>query len=279
MQAAFRPLSSTFRTSTSNQGVMRPEEEEARGQDQGLRNDAGPSILPAGEPHATTPPPTLQQLLPPPDPSTSSPWWGLPDDPGEASEHLVDPLLKSKLAHFHDLKSRDPPTHFNESLLSNRSFRNPHIYDKLVAFVGIDERAWGRERHPRADAEGEGAGRGGRGWEKEETGSQGDLPERLAEEQRRYTEERQAQQKSRSRIDFASSRHSDTGASSSSSTPDARSGGGSLRAQAGSSSSSTDVASAVERARQAARRVEQIRNGAGSSRPSSSSDRHKRHRK
>ncbi|KAI4524060.1 HCNGP-domain-containing protein [Schizophyllum commune Loenen D] len=53
-----------------------------------------------------------------------------------------DPALESKLAQFHALK-RDPqnPRHFNDSLMSNRSFRNPHLYAKLVEFVDVDERA------------------------------------------------------------------------------------------------------------------------------------------
>lgn len=38
---------------------------------------------------------------------------------------------------------RDPdnPKHFNDSLMSNRSFRNPHLYTRLVEFVDVDERA------------------------------------------------------------------------------------------------------------------------------------------
>jgi hypothetical protein len=31
--------------------------------------------------------------------------------------------------------------HFNDSLMSNRSFRNPHLYAKLVEFVDINETA------------------------------------------------------------------------------------------------------------------------------------------
>jgi hypothetical protein len=50
--------------------------------------------------------------------------------------------LQAKLAQFHTLK-KDPhqPKHFNDSLMSNRSFRNPHLYAKLVEFVDVDERA------------------------------------------------------------------------------------------------------------------------------------------
>lgn len=49
--------------------------------------------------------------------------------------------LQAKLAQFHALK-RDSqnPKHFNDSLMSNRSFRNPHLYTKLVEFVDVDER-------------------------------------------------------------------------------------------------------------------------------------------
>ena len=49
--------------------------------------------------------------------------------------------VQAKLAQFHALK-RDPahPKHFNDSLMSNRSFRNPHLYAKLVEFVDVDER-------------------------------------------------------------------------------------------------------------------------------------------
>jgi hypothetical protein len=38
---------------------------------------------------------------------------------------------------------QDPeqPKHFNDSLMSNRSFRNPHLYAKLVEFADVDERS------------------------------------------------------------------------------------------------------------------------------------------
>lgn len=49
--------------------------------------------------------------------------------------------MQAKLAKFHALK-RDSanPKHFNDSLMANRSFRNPHLYAKLVEFVDVDER-------------------------------------------------------------------------------------------------------------------------------------------
>ena len=46
---------------------------------------------------------------------------------------------QAKLAKFHDLKRAPNPTHFNDSLMSNRAFRNPHLYAKLVSFVDVDE--------------------------------------------------------------------------------------------------------------------------------------------
>ena len=50
-------------------------------------------------------------------------------------------LSQAKVAQFLALK-RDPanPRHFNDSLMSNRSFRNPHLYATLVDFVDVDER-------------------------------------------------------------------------------------------------------------------------------------------
>ncbi|PSR70743.1 hypothetical protein PHLCEN_2v13363 [Hermanssonia centrifuga] len=74
-------------------------------------------------------------LRPPPIPGVDD--WGIPPEPtGDC-----DPGIEAKLAQFHLLK-RDPtnPKHFNDSLMANRSFRNPHLYAKLVEFVDVDER-------------------------------------------------------------------------------------------------------------------------------------------
>ncbi|KAH7926146.1 hypothetical protein BV22DRAFT_1128420 [Leucogyrophana mollusca] len=78
----------------------------------------------------------LQALLRPPPISGVSDW-GIPPE----SSSLCDPVTEAKLAQFHTLK-RDPqnPKHFNDSLMSNRSFRNPHLYAKLVEFIDVDER-------------------------------------------------------------------------------------------------------------------------------------------
>ncbi|TFY55017.1 hypothetical protein EVJ58_g8516 [Rhodofomes roseus] len=65
--------------------------------------------------------------------------WGIPPPPPSAP---CDSALEAKLTQFMSLK-RDPndPKHFNDSLMSNRSFRNPHLYTRLVEFVDVDERA------------------------------------------------------------------------------------------------------------------------------------------
>ncbi|KAG2133057.1 HCNGP-like protein-domain-containing protein [Suillus cothurnatus] len=78
----------------------------------------------------------LRQLLrPPPIPGFTD--WGIPP----ASLSPYDPTIQTKLAQFHALKQdSEHPKHFNDSLMSNRSFRNPHLYAKLVEFVDVDER-------------------------------------------------------------------------------------------------------------------------------------------
>ncbi|KAI0254627.1 HCNGP-like protein-domain-containing protein [Lactifluus subvellereus] len=78
----------------------------------------------------------IRDLLRPP-PISGAPDWGIPP----ASVEPCDPAIEAKLAQFYALK-RDPeqPKHFNDSLMSNRSFRNPHLYAKLVEFVDVDER-------------------------------------------------------------------------------------------------------------------------------------------
>ena len=48
--------------------------------------------------------------------------------------------LQAKLANFRSLK-QSQNRHFNDALMSNRAFRNPHLYATLVEFVDVDERA------------------------------------------------------------------------------------------------------------------------------------------
>jgi len=64
--------------------------------------------------------------------------WGIPAE----SEGPGDAAIATKVAQFLALKrDLNNPKHFNDSLMSNKSFRNPHIYAKLVEFVDVDERA------------------------------------------------------------------------------------------------------------------------------------------
>jgi hypothetical protein len=91
-------------------------------------------------------------VRPPPIPGVVD--WGIPpesDEPGDAaiavgifvvlvSYNLF--FVQTKVAQFLALKKdSNNPKHFNDSLMSNKSFRNPHLYTKLVEFVDVDERA------------------------------------------------------------------------------------------------------------------------------------------
>lgn len=106
-------------------------------------------------------------LRPPPIPGVQD--WGIPPEPTEpcdegikvcclalppcncfrpvplshrASDNATCLFLpQTKIATFLTLK-RDlqNPRHFNDSLMANRAFRNPHLYAKLVEFVDVDER-------------------------------------------------------------------------------------------------------------------------------------------
>lgn len=96
----------------------------------------------------------IRSLLRPP-PISDLVDWGIPPESTEPCDPAIEVCLvrtdiylthhssrtQAKLAQFQTLK-RDPanPKHFNDSLMSNRSFRNPHLYAKLVEFVDVDER-------------------------------------------------------------------------------------------------------------------------------------------
>ncbi|PWZ02580.1 hypothetical protein BCV70DRAFT_196826 [Testicularia cyperi] len=129
----------------------------------------------------------LPLLLPPaerrPD-GTLDPLWGLTSLNSDPSDTCAscDPALEAKLARFHELKMQG--THFNESLMSNRSFNNPHIYSKLVDFVDIDET---RSNFPDLVP-------GGWNPHDKETLRQGD-PDRLVLQQDRERERREQKQK------------------------------------------------------------------------------------
>ncbi|KAK9898651.1 hypothetical protein P389DRAFT_36676 [Cystobasidium minutum MCA 4210] len=67
------------------------------------------------------------------------PWglaeYGIPPPPADLQP---DPAVEAKLRHFHTLRAQG--VFFNDSLQSNKSFRNPSILSKLVDFVNVDEK-------------------------------------------------------------------------------------------------------------------------------------------
>ncbi|CAG8525739.1 6528_t:CDS:2 [Diversispora eburnea] len=123
----------------------------------------------------------MRQLLTP-KPIEGKDNWGILTEP----ETECDQALKEKIAHFHKLKSKG--ILFNENLQKNKAFRNPHIYNKLVEFVELDEI--------------------GSNFDREIFDPYGYPPEafvdQLAEKQKRQAEERAAaqQQQQRSQIQF-----------------------------------------------------------------------------
>ncbi|KAL5523383.1 hypothetical protein ACEPAF_1650 [Sanghuangporus sanghuang] len=131
-------------------------------------------------------------LRPPPIPGLDG--CGIPPASNEDDDDC-DPALVAKLCQFHELK-RNPsnPRHFNDSLMSNRSFRNPHLYAQLVEFVDVDECT---TNFP-ADI-----------WDPRDVREEW-FAERIAEEQKRREERQAAKQAAgkRSHIDFTSSSHS-----------------------------------------------------------------------
>ncbi|KAK0555909.1 hypothetical protein OC844_006005 [Tilletia horrida] len=127
----------------------------------------------------------------PPHRSDGDQEWGLPPVPHEGA----DPALEARLANFHALKLTG--THFNSSLVKSRAFHNPHIYAKLVSFVDIEET---RSNFPLLTRPG--------AWDSHDLDvlRQGDAG-RIAAEQKRIAEEKQAAQATgkRSSIAFTSS--------------------------------------------------------------------------
>ncbi|KAF5310599.1 hypothetical protein D9619_008247 [Psilocybe cf. subviscida] len=134
-------------------------------------------------------------LRPPSSPGAED--WGIPP----ASSEPCDPALMTKLTQFATMK-RDSvnPKHFNDSLMSHRSFRNPHLYTQLVDFVDVDERATNFPKDM---------------WDPNDV--QPDwFADQIADAQKERSEKQAAAQApgKRSRIDFSSSRdqHSSTAA-------------------------------------------------------------------
>lgn len=113
--------------------------------------------------------------------------WGIPPEPTTQ----YDPTIDAKLAQFHMLK-RDPenPKHFNDSLMSNRSFRNPHLYAKLVEFVDVDERT---TNFPPSI------------WDPHDVEPEW-FADKIAEQQKARSEQAAAAQSKRTQIDFTSAK-------------------------------------------------------------------------
>ncbi|EJD49919.1 HCNGP-domain-containing protein [Auricularia subglabra TFB-10046 SS5] len=77
----------------------------------------------------------IRRLLKPPAiPSVED--YGIPPAP----DTEPSASLQAKLAQFRTLKTTQDK-HFNDALMANRSFRNPHLYATLVEFVDVDETA------------------------------------------------------------------------------------------------------------------------------------------
>ncbi|TKY90671.1 hypothetical protein EX895_000669 [Sporisorium graminicola] len=99
----------------------------------------------------------LPVVLPPPQrtspattPTSSDaefrPFWGLAhhdriffthDDASAGAPIPVNPRIQANLQRYHDLKHQG--VHFNQTLMQNRSFNNPHVLSQLVDFLDIDE--------------------------------------------------------------------------------------------------------------------------------------------
>jgi len=76
-----------------------------------------------------------------PEPYTDCPTWTMPPEPtGE-----IDPEIQAKVEGFHTALQTQGIS-FNSRLQANRGFRNPHIYYKLVEFLGLDELGTNFER-------------------------------------------------------------------------------------------------------------------------------------
>ncbi|KAF9208782.1 hypothetical protein BGZ49_007532 [Haplosporangium sp. Z 27] len=71
-------------------------------------------------------------LRPKPIPGVEN--FGIPPSP----ESEVNPDVQAKMEQFHHVKVTRG-IHFNQSLMKNKNFRNPHIYASLVEFVALNE--------------------------------------------------------------------------------------------------------------------------------------------
>lgn len=140
----------------------------------------------------------LRKLLRPPDiPGVKD--WGIPPE----SDKACDPAIATKLLQFHALKSGPTPKHFNDSLMSNQSFHNPHLYAKLVEFADIgDESVSCYHHHASSPSAWDGLfGHGEEYWDWD--------AEKIAQSQK-ARDQAQPSHSQRKQIDFTSARHKDS---------------------------------------------------------------------
>lgn len=167
----------------------------------------------------------LSLLGPPPQPaaeregsSRPQPYWGISSErfkfftahPHQSDQApiQVNPTVQANVERYHQLKHQG--LHFNQVLLQNRSFKNPHVYSHLVDLLDIDET---RSNLPLLDT-----GMAAGGWRSMFPFStqqliDGDPIAMLQRQKQELVEKRnQKLHKGHSRkIEFASSRHNDQG--------------------------------------------------------------------
>ncbi|TFK46790.1 HCNGP-domain-containing protein [Heliocybe sulcata] len=150
-----------------------------------IGSPAGPSSGPDNPSEADELSRVRQLLRPPPVQGLAD--WGIPAE----STDPCDPAVEAKVAQFIMLKKdAKNPKHFNDSLMSNRSFRNPHLYAKLVEFVDVDERATNFPRNI---------------WDPSDVKDEW-YADRIAELQKTRSEQQSHNSGKRSHIDFAASK-------------------------------------------------------------------------
>ncbi|KAG0347534.1 hypothetical protein BG004_007545 [Podila humilis] len=93
----------------------------------------------------------LMRLLLKPRPIPNIENFGIPPNP----EGEVNPAVQAKMEQFHHIKMTRG-IHFNQSLMKNKNFRNPHIYSSLVDLVALNEIGSNFEKKEFFDFEGYG---------------------------------------------------------------------------------------------------------------------------
>ncbi|KIY70078.1 HCNGP-domain-containing protein [Cylindrobasidium torrendii FP15055 ss-10] len=172
----------TVRVPTADELDDSPKEKSSEASQVASTSTSVRGVTPSAEDEAAQ----LRALLRPP-PIAGLEDWGIPPP----SRAPPDPALQAKLAQYQALKN-DPvnPRHFNDSLMSNRSFRNPHLYAKLVEFVDVDEHA---TNFPKAT------------WDPDDLRPEW-YADKIAEVQKARYEQQSATSSKRTQIDFTSSK-------------------------------------------------------------------------